>query len=210
LSSNKSNDPSRPKARNSPSVDTSFQAFGRDSERRSASSSFGREAIAQHGAELAERPSASRSATRELVRIACSPGSDLLEPTHQYLTSYVTSRVRPQLAERLSVAIYELLANALAYGSMSEDVSVELAETQDEVVFTVSNDTIAARIQMLNDHLAKVRANAGGIMLEEMRRSAAGGPRPMLGLARVVHEAGLDVKVGQSGKRVTVSVMTRR
>src|SRR5262249_48331943 len=50
---------------------------------------------------------------RALVTIVCEAGSDILEPTHQFLTAYAGSRVRPHVAPRLSVAVYELLANAL-------------------------------------------------------------------------------------------------
>jgi hypothetical protein len=147
---------------------------------------------------------------RSLARIALSPGSELLEATHAFATSYVASRLHPQVAQRVSLASYELVANALAYGTMSEDILFELFETEHQVAIRVSNQTISARISMLTEHVAKVRANPEQALTEEMRRSVTGGPRPMLGLARVVHEAGLALEVSVDARRVTVTASGRR
>lgn len=42
------------------------------------------------------------------------------------------------------------------------------------------------------------------MIANEMRRFAGGGPRPMLGLARIRHEAGMTLDVDIVGERVTV------
>jgi hypothetical protein len=147
---------------------------------------------------------------RSLARVALSPGSELLEATHAFTTSYVASRLQPQVAQRVSLASYELIANALAYGTMSEDILFELFESERQVAIRVSNQTISARISMLTEHVAKVRANPEQTLTEEMRRSVSGGPRPMLGLARVVHEAALSLEVSVDARRVTVTASGRR
>jgi hypothetical protein len=148
---------------------------------------------------------------RCLVRVLCSPGSDALEGTHQFLNGYTKSRFTTQIAQRLSVAAYELLANALNYSSMADEVTVELMELQDCAAIRVANETISPRISMLNDHVGKIRANAEGTLVEEMRRSVAGGPvRPMLGLARVVHEASMQLDVVVQGLRVSLTASCRK
>jgi hypothetical protein len=59
---------------------------------------------------------------------------------------------------------------------------------------------------MLCSHLERVSKDPEAAFLEEMRRSTVGGiTRPMLGLARVVHESKLLLEVYISGSRVTVS-----
>jgi hypothetical protein len=75
----------------------------------------------------------------------------------------------------------------------------------------VANETIGPRIAMLNDHVAKIRNNAEATLVEEMRRSVAGGPvRPMLGLARVVHEVSMQLDVIVEERRVTMTASCRK
>jgi hypothetical protein len=148
--------------------------------------------------------------TRSLARIVLSPGSEMLEATHAFITSYVAGRLNAQVAQRVSLAVYELTANALAYSTMGEDIAVEILESDRQIAIRVSNQTILARIAMLNEHVLKVRANPEQALTEEMRRSVAGGPRPMLGLARVLHEAGMTLDVSIEGRRVTLTAFCRR
>ncbi|HEY3499050.1 MAG TPA: hypothetical protein VGK73_30370 [Polyangiaceae bacterium] len=134
----------------------------------------------------------------------------MLEATHAFATTYVASRLNSQVAQRVSLAAYELIANALAFSTMSEDIGVEILESERQIAVRVSNQTIAARISMLNEHVLKVRANPEQALTDEMRRAVAGGPRPMLGLARVVHEAGMSLDVSVEGRRVTLTAFCRR
>jgi len=143
-----------------------------------------------------------------LVQILCSSGSSLLEPTHAYLTAYCTARFGARSSEKLGVAIYELVANAIAYGSLG-DVVVEILEGTVSPGVRVTNDTTSARIGMLNAHVAKLRVDPAKTLLDEMRRSSAGTVRPMLGLARVVHEAGCRLDVSVTGQRVVVTAFSR-
>jgi hypothetical protein len=132
-----------------------------------------------------------------LMRVVCEPGSDVLEPLHRFLTSFVRIRLRPVIAERAGLAGYELLANGLNYGRINSDVVFELSQHGDSIKLSVKNYTVLTRIRMLTTHLEKLRAGPEALYLEEMRRSVSGGtPRAMLGLARVMHEAKmtLDMK----------------
>jgi hypothetical protein len=147
---------------------------------------------------------------RTLARIVLSPGSEMLEATHAFATSYVASRLHPQVAQRVSLAAYELIANALSYSTMSEDIGIEILESDRLVAIRVSNQTIAARISMLSEHIAKLRANPEQTLTDEMRRSVAGGPRPMLGLARIVHEVGMHLDVSIEDRRVTLTSSCKR
>ena len=142
---------------------------------------------------------------KTLVQILCSAGSNLLEPTHAYLTAYCSGRFGSRTAEKLSLAVYELLANAMAYGSLG-DVVVEIL---DGPAVRVANNTTAARIGMLNTHVAKLRIDPAKTLLDEMKRSSTGTVRPMLGLARVVHEAGCQLDVNVTAQRVVITALTR-
>jgi len=143
---------------------------------------------------------------RPLVTVVCDAGSNVLEATHSFLTAYAASRMRSHVVQRLSVAAYELLANALNYGSVTGDVVIEFFHARSVATIRVSNDAIPARIQKLAEHAARVQENAANAFVEEMRRSVAGGmPHPMLGLARLVHEARLMLDVNVEDRRVVVS-----
>ena len=148
---------------------------------------------------------------RSLVRVICTAGSRSLEYTHAFVSSYAADHFRGAVAQRLSVGAYELLSNALNFGSVSSDIVLELVEGDSLVGVRVSNEAIAARISMLSEHLLKLRTNAEQTFLEELRRSVTGGiPRPMLGLARVAHEVGLTLEAQVQDRRVTVTAQCRR
>lgn len=148
---------------------------------------------------------------RCLVRVLCSPGSDSLQATHTFFGAYTLGRFRQQVSERLGLAVYELLSNALKYSSMADEVVLELFETPESVAVRVTNRTINARVSMLTEHMGKIRQGAEALLVEEIRRSVSGGPvKPMLGLARVVHEGSmhLDFISGQAGQADDEVVMT--
>lgn len=148
--------------------------------------------------------------SRVPVRIVCTPGSNMLEYTHAFLSAYSATHHRPQIAQRMSVAVYELLENAMNYGGISSEIVLELSELPGQVAVRVTNEAIAARISMLAAHLARVRADAEGTFVEEMKRSVMGGaPRAMLGLARVAFEANMEIKLEIDGRLVAVTASTR-
>lgn len=148
---------------------------------------------------------------RSLVRLYCNAGSGALEYTHAFINAYATDHFRGAVAQRLSVGAYELLSNALNFGSVSSDILLELIEAENIVGVRVSNEAIQARISMLSEHLLKLHTNAEQTFMDELRRSVTGGiPRPMLGLARVAHEAGLTLTLNVQDRRVTVTAQCRR
>jgi len=148
---------------------------------------------------------------RTLLRVICTAGSGALEYTHAFVTAYTADHLRGAVAQRLSVGAYELLSNALNFGSVSSDIVIELIESESFVGVRVANDAIAARISMLTEHLLKLKTNAEQTFLEELRRSVTGGiPRPMLGLARVSHEVGLTLDLQVQDRRVSVTAQCRR
>lgn len=148
---------------------------------------------------------------RTLLRVVCTAGSGALEYTHAFVTAYTADHLRGAVAQRLSVGAYELLANALNFGSVSSDIVIELIESDAMVGVRVTNDAIAARVSMLSEHLLKLETNAEQTFLEELRRSVTGGiPRPMLGLARVTHEVGLTLDLQVQERKVAVTAQCRR
>ena len=108
------------------------------------------------------------------VRVVCTPGSNMLEYTHTFLSAYAATHYRPQIAQRISVAVYELLENAMNYGGISSEIVLELSDSPGSACVRVSNESIAARISMLTAHVARVHSNAEATFMEEMKRSVMG------------------------------------
>jgi hypothetical protein len=149
-----------------------------------------------------------RSAKEDvLVRLMFTPGSSPLEATHAYLTAYLAERTAPGVAQRVCLAAYELLANATNYATLGSDVVLEIVQRASRVGVRASNNTIPARVAMLRQQLDKIAQSAEEAFLSELKRSATG--RPMLGLARIAHEVGLELALETTGERVTVSALPR-
>jgi hypothetical protein len=140
-----------------------------------------------------------------LVSITSRSHDEVLEYTHAFAVEYARRRFRSGLVPGLSVAAYELLANALNYGSALGEVVFQVLETPQSVTVSVQNETMAARLGMLTALLERLKKDPEATFLEEMNRSVSGGMvRPMLGLARIVHEAKMSLEVYMSGSRLTV------
>ena len=192
----KPNDPSVPRAANPPgdSGDSSYRARFRSSSND----------------DEGPRSSTTRSGDYEnglvILRIVCEAGANILEPTHVYVTTLAKSRFRTTIADKVSLACWELFSNALSYGSVRRPVILELCDLRTEVELRITNEAIPARCQVLEQRVAQLRTDAKGAYLEEMRRSVSGGiPRAMLGLARVAHEVKMDLGLSIHGGHVMVS-----
>ncbi|MET0595071.1 MAG: hypothetical protein ABW133_20395 [Polyangiaceae bacterium] len=130
---------------------------------------------------------------------------DALEYTHAFVAAYCRQRFRASVGEALTTAAHELLENAINYGSVSGQVLFEITERTGSAAIRVTNETIPARLDMLRTHIEKLATNPEAVMVEEMKRSMGlSRTRPMLGLARVVQEAGLGLELYVLGARVTV------
>lgn len=144
-----------------------------------------------------------------LISIGSPADSALLEPTYAYLSAYTAFCLTPRVAERLNVAIYELFANALRYGSRSGEVRIELElGPTGAVTLRVSNDAEPAQLERLHAQMTLVQADPSAAFMTEMNRFAgASQPPPMLGLVRVGHESALKLEVRRDGARVEVSTV---
>ena len=154
-------------------------------------------------------PPQAGAADRPLISIGSPADPALLEPTYAYLSAYTAFCLAPRVAERLNVAIYELYANALRYGSSAGEVRLELElSAGGAATLRVSNHAEPAQLERLNAQLASVQADAGAAFTTEMNRFAGGSqPPPMLGLVRVAHESGLQLELRRDGARVELSTL---
>jgi hypothetical protein len=145
-----------------------------------------------------------------LVHIECNSGTDMLEWTHAFFTSYCEGQFRPQVAQKLTAAAFVLLENGLNYGAITQKVVIELLQGNGWHMIRVSNVAIPARISILLEHLEKLRVNPEVIFMEEMRKSMGGmGQRAMLGLARLAHESQLELVAHAEDKHVIVEAYCR-
>jgi hypothetical protein len=181
---------------------------------------FGREAASPQplrgasvrpGARESRTVSGTTPAEQVLVRLMFSPGSSTLESTHAFLTAYTADRLPAAAAQRVSLAAYELLSNAMNYASLSSDVVLEIVQNADRTIVRTANDAIGARIAMLREQVDKIRSDSEGAFVQELKRSMKGGhTRAMLGLARIAFEVGLKLDLDITGQRVRVSAELHR
>ena len=130
---------------------------------------------------------------------------EALAYTHAFVTAYCQRRFRTGVADALTLAAHELLENAISYGSVSRHVLFEILEKPGSASIRVTNETTPARLDMLRAHIEKMATKGDALMLEQMKRTIGmRHGRPMLGLARVVQEAGLALELYVTRGRVTV------
>jgi hypothetical protein len=137
------------------------------------------------------------------IRLETSP--QILQQVGEFITTYTKYRFQPRMAERLALASQELIENAVSYGSVSGDVICTLSEAERFIEVCVSNDTSPGRLANLRAQLERLRGDPEQVFLEEMGRSIAGtGARAALGLARICHEAQMDLELDVDGVRVSM------
>ena len=75
----------------------------------------------------------------------------------------------------------------------------------------VQNTTVLARIEMLTTQLKRLENAPDQVYATELERSTqGGGRRSMLGLARIRHEAEMQIDVSLDGLDVTVRAYCQR
>lgn len=147
-----------------------------------------------------------------LISIGSPADPALLEPTYAYLSTYTSLCLAPRVAERLNVAIYELYANALRYGSNAGEVRLEIERDPRDgsAQLRVSNHAAPEQLERLTAQLGCVQADPAAAFASEMSRFAGGSqPPPMLGLVRVAHESALALEARCDGDRVELSTVCR-
>jgi hypothetical protein len=147
-----------------------------------------------------------------LLSIGSPADPALLEPTYAYLSTYTSLCLGPRVAERLNVAIYELYANALRYGSRAGEVRLEIERDPRDgsARLRVSNHADPEQLERLSAQLGVVQADPAAAFAAEMNRFAGGTqPPPMLGLVRVAHESALGLEARRDGDRVELSTVCK-
>ena len=157
-------------------------------------------------------PMMQASAPLELPLISIGSPADpsLLEPTYAYLSAYCFACLPPQVAQRLNVAVYELYANALCYGSSAGEVRLEIRRGPggQGARLRVTNHAGPAELERLRSQIARVQADPSAAFNGEMNRFAgASQPPPMLGIVRVAHESTLSLELLVEGSRVSISTI---
>ncbi len=132
---------------------------------------------------------------------------------HQFVEAYARSRFPRQMAERLALASNELLENALSYSLLSKEVTYEMALSGERIEIIVTNHSVPARIDLLQQQLERLNENPEQVYKDELEKSMTQrGGRGMLGLVRASHEAqmAIELRLGGDGTEVTVVASCRR
>jgi hypothetical protein len=141
-----------------------------------------------------------------LISIGSPADPALLEPTYAYLSAYSFACLPPLVAQRLNVAVYELYANALRYGSAKGEVRLEIHRTAAGARLSITNRAEPANLERVKAQVARVTEDPSAAFSGEMNRFAgASQPPPMIGIVRVAHEVALRLELQVDGDRVEIS-----
>jgi hypothetical protein len=160
----------------------------------------------QARARRAEPEGATAATPQPLISIGAPADLALLEPTYAYLSAYCFTCFPPRLAERLNVAIYELYANALRYGSPQSEVRLIIERSARGGRLRIRNHAAPSHLESLEAQLSSVQQDPAAAFSREMNRFAgASEPPPMLGIVRVAHEAALRLGATREADWIEVS-----
>lgn len=142
-----------------------------------------------------------------VVRVALPPVWSQIEPLQSYLLAASNVHV-PTLSERTGIVVQELLENAVKYGDpgRSIDLWLQIPSGRRGVDLSVSNHAHPRRIALLQQELEAFGPNPKDTLARAMQRL----PRlphgvSMLGLARIVNEAAITLKI--DGELVTLNAV---
>jgi hypothetical protein len=146
-----------------------------------------------------------------LIHVTWDSSPDL-EQFLGFITAYTKGRFSTSLAERVTLASTELLDNAVRYGSLARDFTYRLALEGNHVSVSVQNTTVRARIDMLTAQLRRLESAPEQVYSSELERSMGpgSGRRSMLGLARIRHEAEMQIDIEVDNNEVTVRAQCKR
>ncbi len=139
-----------------------------------------------------------RAAEPELPLLSIGTPVDdaLLEPTYAYISAYCFAVFPPPVAQRLNVAVYELLANALHHATRDGEARLELRRHGAGAALSIRNIANAEHRKRLALQVERVQEDPSTAFNNEMSRFAGGSqPPPMVGIVRVAHEAGLELEL---------------
>jgi hypothetical protein len=146
---------------------------------------------------------------RVVVSVVIGAGSDLGEAVQAFVAEYNRRRFLPAVAQAISAGARELVSNAASYGSVSGEVLVEIVESPVWVAVRVTNESIPARIDMLQQQMKRL-ADAGPDTARAQRANPAAHGARMPGLAKVMHEQGLELDIEVNDRKVTVTARRAR
>jgi hypothetical protein len=145
-----------------------------------------------------------------LIQVIWDASPDL-EEFLRFIRAYAKGRFSSNLAERIALASNELLDNAVRYGSLARDFSYRLDLDSSLVKVRVHNTTVMARIEMLTSQVRRLASSPEQVYASELERSTStGGRRSMLGLARIRHEAEMQLDLNLEGLDVSVCASCAR
>jgi hypothetical protein len=143
------------------------------------------------------------------IRLETSP--QFLEQVGAFVRAYTRARFEPRTAEKTTLASYELIENAVNYGSVSGDVVYTLAETHRGLEIGVVNASPIGRLANLRAQLERIRINPEKAYLDDIAHSVnSPGGRTALGLLRICYEGQMDLEFEAEGSNVTMRAICVR
>jgi hypothetical protein len=152
-----------------------------------------------------------KTGNETLIQIQTPASPEITDPLRELVVVVSRTRFTPTVAQRVGLATHELVENAILYGSLGSELDYALTfdPRARTIAVSVSNVAVQSRVTALNATIQRIEEVTPREAFEAGIRASATSGRAKLGLARIAHEAGMSLKVEQSGDRVVV-IASRR
>lgn len=147
--------------------------------------------------------------SKSLLQIRFETSPNLVQQISEFVAAFSKLRFLPTTAHRIALASYELVKNAISYGSVTGDVLLSIFETDRCVEVCITNQSCFGRVANLRSKLERLQdANKRSPEkpVSPVARIGSGG----FGLARICQDGQMDLECELDGNCVTMRAKCAR
>lgn len=145
-------------------------------------------------------------------RVVLSPDWDALDELRDFIASWLKRRFTASLAARATLAVHELLELSLRFGLVTGDLELEIYDGNRDggsghgYELRISNEMLALRVEFLRRKIESLPGTDAATEYQQLMKQVASGQgdEVSLGLARLRHEANVEMELEVDGRRVTI------
>lgn len=157
------------------------------------------------------------TATRDTLALVFEIDWEYVDVIRTFVNQFLQKAlVDHKVSDRISMAISELLENAVKYGQHDDKeeyssihMQLDMLKKHGKAVFFIENRSVPENIEVLKDQLEKVNEGSPREMyMKQIQASLLVDDKSQLGLARIRYEAAGEISLQvKKGNRVRIKVI---